>query len=384
MSEKKLWDLKVDDEFKALIPPLADDERKMLAESIIANGCEMPVIVWDSTIVDGHNRYEICHEHDVPFAIEERTFADRDAVIVWMITNQLGRRNLEPAQRIALVRKMEPYYKAEARKRLITSTGGANPRPVYARTQAEPPSENARTRETMSKLANVSYNTYKKASDVLDSSEESLKQEMLAGKKTIGKAHLELVQKQHEGETRCCDRCSLIKDIGEFLTSKNSNGLSKVCRACEQEIKDAARAAAKAKPAAAKQPETVPEPDVPMARVAPIIQANPPRPFAASVNLLPMQGNPRKKPVIVEGTKLFEGHAIHVSVCPEDKPEMFFRVHGRLEFAAHNYLDDLRRALDWFGPNMRTAENMKEVEKLLRSTYESSLEMLHDNNVEEV
>ena len=357
MNEKKLWNLKVDDEFKALIPPLADDERKMLAESIVANGCEMPVIVWDSTIVDGHNRYEICHEHDVPFAIEERTFADRDAVIVWMITNQLGRRNLEPAQRIALVRKMEPYYKAEARKRLITSTGGANPRPVQDPAQAGKTASHDKTRDELSKLAGVSHYTYKKASDVLDSSEESLKREMLAGKKTIGKAHLELVHKQHEGETRCCSRCGQVKDIGEFITSKNANGLSKVCRTCEQEIKDAARVAAKAKPA------------------APVTNPDHPRSASEHPELL--------KPYRETGMALFKGHPIHIGSAPEDTPEMFGKVEARLDFVTDSYLAGVRMALKWFGPNMRTDENVKKVQTLLRTTFEESLALLYNDDEEE-
>ena len=68
MTEKKLWTLRVDEELRNLIPPLSIDEKRMLEEGILKNGCEMPIIVWNDTIVDGHNRYEICRKHSVPFS----------------------------------------------------------------------------------------------------------------------------------------------------------------------------------------------------------------------------------------------------------------------------------------------------------------------------
>ena len=63
MTEKKVWALKVDDELRGLIPPLSAEERKMLEESIVRDGCDTPLTVWEDTIVDGHNRYDICREH---------------------------------------------------------------------------------------------------------------------------------------------------------------------------------------------------------------------------------------------------------------------------------------------------------------------------------
>lgn len=69
--EKKLYDLEIDPELQALIPPLSADEYEMLEESILRNGCDTPLIVWHSVIVDGHNRYEICQRHRIPFSIED-------------------------------------------------------------------------------------------------------------------------------------------------------------------------------------------------------------------------------------------------------------------------------------------------------------------------
>jgi len=91
--------LRIDPEFKAIIPPLQSDERALLEQSIRAEGCRDAIVVWDGTIIDGHNRYEICSRFDVPFQTKEMAFADRYEAMNWIIMNQLGRRNLSDAAR---------------------------------------------------------------------------------------------------------------------------------------------------------------------------------------------------------------------------------------------------------------------------------------------
>ena len=56
--------LKIDPEFQNQTPPLTDDEYKQLAENILKEGKLLsPLIVWNNTLVDGHNRYEIGRAH---------------------------------------------------------------------------------------------------------------------------------------------------------------------------------------------------------------------------------------------------------------------------------------------------------------------------------
>ena len=55
--------LKIDPEFQSQIPPLTDDEFKQLEENILKEGKLLsPLIVWNNTLVDGHNRYAIRSE----------------------------------------------------------------------------------------------------------------------------------------------------------------------------------------------------------------------------------------------------------------------------------------------------------------------------------
>ena len=56
--------LKIDPEFQSQIPPLTDDEFKQLEENILKEGKLLsPLIVWNNTLVDGHNRYAILQKH---------------------------------------------------------------------------------------------------------------------------------------------------------------------------------------------------------------------------------------------------------------------------------------------------------------------------------
>ena len=69
--------LKIDPEFQNQIPPLTDDEYKQLEENILKEGKLLsPLIVWNNTLVDGHNRYAILcglrHERIFPLHIASR------------------------------------------------------------------------------------------------------------------------------------------------------------------------------------------------------------------------------------------------------------------------------------------------------------------------
>ncbi len=90
--------LRIDPEFKALIPPVSPSEKANLEASILNEGCRDPLVVWaeNKILIDGHHRYEICTTHNIPYQTVEMSFASRNAVKAWMILNQLGRRNLTP------------------------------------------------------------------------------------------------------------------------------------------------------------------------------------------------------------------------------------------------------------------------------------------------
>ena len=100
-----IMELRVDPEFESKIPPLTEDEYKLLEENILSEGAVlMPIIVWNGTIVDGHNRYKILRENPhISFTVHEKSFENRYEAISWIRKNQLGRRNLTPIQKKLLI-----------------------------------------------------------------------------------------------------------------------------------------------------------------------------------------------------------------------------------------------------------------------------------------
>ncbi len=85
--------------FRDLIEPLHPDELQQLAQNIQEHGCLDPILVTSELwIIDGHNRYEICRRHAIPFQVRVLEFVSEDAIKDYMIDNQLGRRNLNEEQ----------------------------------------------------------------------------------------------------------------------------------------------------------------------------------------------------------------------------------------------------------------------------------------------
>ena len=98
--------LRIDNEFRDLIPPLSEDEYSQLENNILSsNECRDALITWRDILIDGHNRYQICHNHGIEFNTKEMQLDSREAVIMWIIDNQLGRRNLTDFNRIELAEK---------------------------------------------------------------------------------------------------------------------------------------------------------------------------------------------------------------------------------------------------------------------------------------
>jgi hypothetical protein len=90
--------IKIDPEFRDLIPPLSEVELKQLHDNLSNRGCLNPLIVWkeEGILLDGHNRHKFCNESGYEYDIKELTFASRDQAKKWIILNQLGRRNVSP------------------------------------------------------------------------------------------------------------------------------------------------------------------------------------------------------------------------------------------------------------------------------------------------
>lgn len=119
-------DFRVDQEFKALIPPLSPEEKEQLEKNILAEGCRDALVVWRGIpglngetadiLLDGHNRLDICQKHGITFKTIGVDLPSREAASDWIDKNQLGRRNLTPdAFKLLLGRRYNRVKKAQHR-----------------------------------------------------------------------------------------------------------------------------------------------------------------------------------------------------------------------------------------------------------------------------
>lgn len=116
-------DFKIDPEFENKIPPIGADEFRQLEENILtAREIYEPLVVWNETLVDGHNRWKVLQRHSdvtIKWRVRHMDFPDKWAAFEWMCKNQLGRRNLTDEQRTYMIGKMY-----EARKKTVGGQSG--------------------------------------------------------------------------------------------------------------------------------------------------------------------------------------------------------------------------------------------------------------------
>lgn len=105
MTESQVVKLKIDHDFKRLISPLSEEELCLLEQDLIKNGCREPLSVWNNTILNSHNQYEICTRLNIPFSVQRINLKNREEVIVWICVNQLARSDITEETRKYLIGK---------------------------------------------------------------------------------------------------------------------------------------------------------------------------------------------------------------------------------------------------------------------------------------
>ncbi|MCL2215550.1 MAG: hypothetical protein FWB91_00890 [Defluviitaleaceae bacterium] len=175
--------------FKKLIPPLTQGEFQQLEQNILTEKkIRDPLVLWNDTLIDGHNRYDLAKKHGVDFKTESMDFPNEEAVSVWIINNQLGRRNLLPYVRAELASLKEPMIAEKAKKNLSAGGGGKK----SGLTKSTKAIEKVNTRKELADMAGVSRDTYRKAMYIKDNADDGTLQELWEGKASIHATYTEL------------------------------------------------------------------------------------------------------------------------------------------------------------------------------------------------
>lgn len=117
----------------------------------------------------------------------------KEEVMEWMINTQLGRRNLPPAQRLAVMDKFKKKIQEQAKENM--SIGGSSDK------KGSPNGETLIKKQThtdkeLAKMAGVGTGTVARFNKVMNSDDEELKKRVQTGETSISAGYKELTQRR--------------------------------------------------------------------------------------------------------------------------------------------------------------------------------------------
>jgi len=172
----------INDELRSFVDPLSPIEQAALERSLLAEGCRDALVLWRDTLIDGHNRYELCQKHGIPFrTVHNNTFESIEDVMLWMIDNHLARRSVSDFQRGVLALKKKEIVSARVAERPADEAGNADAAP-----DASSPPWN--TREDVARAARVSSNTISQIERIQKAATPELREAVRTGTISINAA----------------------------------------------------------------------------------------------------------------------------------------------------------------------------------------------------
>ena len=130
-------------------------------------GCRDALVLWGDILIDGHNRYELCSKHNIPYKTVQREFKSRDDVIEWIILNQFGRRNLPAHERARLALRLKPVIAEKAKENKVEAANKMNAN--VGNNVSTEICENVKpidTQKELAKIAGVSHDTIAKVEHI--------------------------------------------------------------------------------------------------------------------------------------------------------------------------------------------------------------------------
>lgn len=224
--------------FKDIIRPLSESELQLLEQNILRDGIRDPLVVWGDTLIDGHNRYAIAQKHGLEYKTVQIELEDDTAAKIWIMNNQLGRRNLSTATRALMVLDMKPLFAEQAKER------------QGARTDIKPHEglKLGQTRDQLAKIAKVSKSSIDYAEYIKAHAPDEIMQKVENDEMSLRTAYKETVKVvppviRKPGRPKIqtpakdltekeCATCGLIRPIDKFYFSNGRYSSS--CKQCEQ------------------------------------------------------------------------------------------------------------------------------------------------------
>ncbi|HOC91572.1 MAG TPA: ParB N-terminal domain-containing protein [bacterium] len=203
----------VDSAVKDVLPQLSESEIQKLRCQLKKDGLTSKIVVEKNgdnfKVIDGMHRIDICREEGIPVTIDDlhvKSFENQDQLKLWIIQNQMGRRNLEPWQRcdigvIIEVNHLE-YFKKQTMLSLNINEGWD-------------------TQKFISKFVNVSSTTYSRYRRIYLENNQELKC-IKSGDESISSVYSRLYEKKQSANI---SRKTKTQNNGKWLLINDSKTL---------------------------------------------------------------------------------------------------------------------------------------------------------------
>jgi predicted TIM-barrel fold metal-dependent hydrolase len=176
-------------EFAELLPALTEEQRQALEVDILQNGCYSPIIVDEELhIVDGHNRQQICEEHNLPYTMAVFEFVDKLEAMQWALDTQKGRRNLDKWELGKIALKLKPEIEARAKANQQEYHGNQYDSGLSA-TLPEVHSSPVDTRKELADSVGLGERTMGKVMQIDENAPEAVKQALDKGELSVNKGY---------------------------------------------------------------------------------------------------------------------------------------------------------------------------------------------------
>lgn len=197
----------VDPEFRDLIQPLTDEERSGLESLLKRDGCIDPLSIWNNTILDGHNRYEICNKLGIKYDTKNINAESREEAKKWIIQKQLGRRNLQLYQRAKLVLLRDTLYKSQGKERQGERTD------LTFSNQLENVGPDSWTDHILAKEAGTSHTTIHRVRVIENEAPQEIKNQLSRGETTVTAEYKKLRKPQRRPSLTRKERIGVIREL---------------------------------------------------------------------------------------------------------------------------------------------------------------------------
>ena len=199
----------INPDFERLIPPLSTDERSGLENLILADGIQSPLIIARYPnpdgeellhLADGHNRYRIAQKHGLTYNTIVQDFASEDDVVIWMVDNQKGRRNLTDFVKLELAEVKAERLRAKGREKISKVQEARHAGVSLSIIDKDINEQPHNTRNVIASDLGWSTGKVAMAQKVMSVAPEEVKEQLRAGEVSINQAYNEIKKAEKESE----------------------------------------------------------------------------------------------------------------------------------------------------------------------------------------